>query len=239
MALILNIETATTVCSVALCRDGQVVENGIEEVLHTKDHASQLTVFIEKIMERTGIKLSEIDAVAVSKGPGSYTGLRIGVSTAKGIAYALDKPLISVCTLKSLAVDEANGLCDVSRGNPAIFDTLFCPMIDARRMDVYTAVYNFDFELLHPISAVTITPDSFKELLDKQTIIFIGEGSIKCRDVITHRNAIFNHFNFPSARSMARLSERAYQNHEFEDIAYFEPFYLKDFVATIPKNKVF
>lgn len=227
MATILQIETATQVCSAAISKDGNTI--ALKELMASNIHAGSLTLFIQDVMERSGMQFSELDAIAVSKGPGSYTGLRIGVSTAKGLCYALDKPLIGIDTLQMMAEGYLSA-------NPA-YSGLVCAMIDARRMEVFTAVFNRDLGTVMPVSAKIIDEESFKDLLSSNEVVFIGDGAPKCSDVLKGSNAIFSDLNFNSAANMSKLAERAYTATVFEDLAYFEPFYLKDFVLTSPKKK--
>jgi tRNA threonylcarbamoyladenosine biosynthesis protein TsaB len=237
MALILNLDTSTQICSVALALDGELL--GLKESHEDKSHASLLAVFIKSILEENAKTISDLDAIAVSKGPGSYTGLRIGVSTAKGLAYASGIPFISIDTLTSMASGAIHGN---QLENEALSNDIplrFCPMIDARRMEVYTAIFDPYGEMIGPINAKIIQEDSFKDILEQYHLIFFGNGADKCRDIIHHPNAIFLDGIETSARYMVSLAESAWQQKCFEDLAYFEPFYLKDFVATIPKNKVF
>jgi tRNA threonylcarbamoyladenosine biosynthesis protein TsaB len=236
MALILNLDTSTRICSVALARNGELI--GMEESHEDKSHASLLAVFIKEILENCKVNISDLDAVAVSKGPGSYTGLRIGVSTAKGLAYASGIPLIGVDTLSAMATGVVHWhLIDHERlpGNKPFY---LCPMIDARRMEVYAAVYSPAGEMVEPTTAKVIQQDSFGELLEQHRMMFFGNGAEKCRDIIQHPNAIFLEGIETSAKFMIPLAESAWQQRNFEDVAYFEPFYLKDFIATIPKNKL-
>lgn len=220
MALILNIETATEVCSVALALDGECVE--LMETHAGKSHAEKLTFFIEEVLKNTAIDMQTIDAIAVSKGPGSYTGLRIGVSAAKGLCYALGKPLIVVNTLQAMAY----GMVQGEDG-----ESLLCPMIDARRMEVYCAFYNRNNEEVRSTAAEIITEDSFRGILDTKKVLFFGNGSAKCKPMLqAHPHVAFKDDFYPSARYMTTLSERAYSEKYFEDLAYFEPFYLKDFI---------
>jgi tRNA threonylcarbamoyladenosine biosynthesis protein TsaB len=235
MALIINLETSTQVCSVALARDGTCIK-----AVRSKEmmgHAANLTLFIEKVLKESRTKITQLDAVAVSKGPGSYTGLRIGVSTAKGIAYAADLKLIGVPTLQALAIEAGQSEPFIGVHEKAGID-LLCPMIDARRMEVYSAIYDTRYRLFRDAEAEVITNASFRELLKDRKILFFGNGSEKCKNLIRHKNAYFLDGLDASAESMARLSEALYNEHEFEDLAYFEPFYLKDFIPTTPKNKV-
>lgn len=235
MALILNLETSTTVCSVNLSKNGKIIAR--KETNEKNSHSSLLTIFIEDIFKENIVKLSDIDAVAISKGPGSYTGLRIGVSTAKGIAYGADKKLIAVNTLQSMAWGMRQNL--IRNNIQTANNTLFCPMIDARRMEVYTAFYDKNIDTVKDISAEIIDENSFNNLLENNIIYFFGDGSNKCKNTITHKNAIFIDNIFPSADFMIPFSENSFNNNNFEDIAYFEPFYLKDFIATVPKKNIF
>ena len=225
MPFILNIETATEVCSVALSRYGKPLT--IRESRSGYTHAENITVFISEVIQEAKVSLNDLDAIAVSKGPGSYTGLRIGVSTAKGLCFALDKPLIAVPTLKALTLGAINKLSIVNRQ----LSILFCPMLDARRMEVYCAVYDSELNEAEPTSAKIIEENSFEKLLESNTIYFFGNGAMKCKAIIHHPNAIFIEDIFASASSMISLSEKSFAKGKFEDAAYFEPFYLKDFVA--------
>ncbi|MBN1252389.1 MAG: tRNA (adenosine(37)-N6)-threonylcarbamoyltransferase complex dimerization subunit type 1 TsaB, partial [Bacteroidales bacterium] len=204
-----------------------------KENIDGKTHASLLTVFIEGIFKESEYQISDLDAIAVSKGPGSYTGLRIGVSAAKGIAYAAEIPLISVSTLQALAFEISK---KYSRADNE--KTLFCPMIDARRMEVYSAFYNSDNEIIKEITADIIDEDSYKEFLSGNKLLFFGNGAEKCKNTITSEKAEFIENIICSAENMVELSEKAFQNSEFEDVAYFEPFYLKNFIATIPRKNI-
>ncbi len=234
MALILSIETSTKVCSICLSKDNQIVEK--KELYEANSHATHLTVFIKELFENlSDYQLSDIDAVAVSSGPGSYTGLRIGVSVAKGICYALNKPLIAITSLETLTLSVFN---HAEFKNQVRNNTLICPMIDARRMEVYTALFNSQKQLVRKISAEIIDEYSFQEELDKHTIIFLGDGAGKCKEVINHQNAIFIDNMNPLAANMIDVAHNKFNNKQFEDVAYFEPFYLKDFIATTPKKKI-
>jgi len=232
--MILNIETSSEVCSVALCNHGELVS--LKESANDKTHAAELSVFVNKIFEENSLKASSLSGVAVSKGPGSYTGLRIGVSMAKGMCYAAGLPLIAVSTCRALTA----GLLT---SNPAGFDAgyddpLFCPMIDARRDEVYLSIYNTRMEIISPVHSEVITHLSFLDILQDKQVIFFGPGAGKCKAMINHCNAIFIDGIYPSARYMAAISYNAYTMGQFEDVAYFEPFYLKDFIATVPRKKV-
>jgi len=227
MSLILGIETSTKICSVAVS-DGEKLL-AIEEAGGAYSHSEKLTVFIQKVLDRAKLQLKDIDAIAVSKGPGSYTGLRIGVSVAKGLCYALDKPLIAVDTLQAMARNVA------ALSNQA--NALFSPMIDARRMEVYTALYNNKNNSITPITAKIIDENSFSEELTAQKIIFFGDGAEKCVEVLgENSNATFLDEGLPSAEFVNQIAFDKYQKQDFEDVAYFEPYYLKDFVATTPKK---
>jgi tRNA threonylcarbamoyladenosine biosynthesis protein TsaB len=230
MALMLNIDTATIVCSVSLSRDGNVQD--IRESFEKNIHASVITLFIQELLDGQGIGYKDLDAVAVSKGPGSYTGLRIGVATAKGICYAVDKPLVAVSTLKSLAYGASVKLKKEERPRG-----LLCPMIDARRMEVYDALFDDDLNEVRDIRAEIIDEGSFNDWLDRDVIYFFGDGAPKCKDVLQHPNTRFLDEVYSSSRFMAPLSESKFTDGKFEDLAYFEPFYLKDFIAGIPKVK--
>lgn len=229
MPYILHIETATQVCSVTVARDGQLIFE--REDVNGPSHAVLLGAFVAEAVKELRVNNITPDAVAVSCGPGSYTGLRIGVSEAKGLCYGFNIPLIAIDTLKIMA-----------KGMLAKTDiednTLLCPMIDARRMEVYDALYNKELEMVKPISADIIDENSFAGLLKDYRILFFGNGADKCRDVLKSENAVFVESIYPRAADMSALAEEAYCNSDFVDTAYFEPFYLKEFVATVPKNKV-
>ncbi len=229
MPNILCIETATTICSVALASDrGILAEKKSSE---KNAHSAIVTLFTDDIIKEAGLEYTDIDAVAVSKGPGSYTGLRIGVSTAKGLCFALDVPLISVNTLQSMAKGMSDNLKDENSS------TLFCPMIDARRMEVYSAIFDNTTREVRETKAEIIEPNSFAEYLRNHKMIFFGDGASKCRDILTHPNTVFYDGINPSAANMAEIVEEKFNNNQFEDVAYFEPFYLKEFIAGIPKVK--
>lgn len=228
MSTILQIETATSVCSVALAVNGQTI--ALKEEIGQHIHASNLTLFIDEVMHNAKIAYKDLDAIAVSKGPGSYTGLRIGVSTAKGLCFALDKPLIGVNTLKMMA----NGFLNAHPN----YGGLVCPMIDARRMEVFTAVYTNKLHEFEAVNAKIVDEKSFILELDQHYVTFIGNGAEKCKAVLAHQNAHFSSANFNSANHMSSLAKELFEQQQFEDVAYFEPFYLKDFVFTVPKNKL-
>ena len=235
MALILIIETSTEVCSVALTKDGKLLD--MIESSDGQNHARLVTVFAENLLSRNNIKSEELSAVAVSKGPGSYTGLRIGVSTAKGICYAARIPLIAVGTLEAMAKHVS---LNISRYHfQEDKQVLFCPMIDARRMEVYSMLLDIEGTVIKPITA-EIIGESFlaNELIEKQ-VVFFGNGSGKCKTAITSPNALFISDITASAQYMCELVWQAYNKNQFEDVAYFEPFYLKDFVAIVSKKNIF
>lgn len=216
MAAILCLETATTNCSVAIAVDGKVI--GLREINNNKyAHSEKLHVFIEELLEETGIAADQLNAVAVSKGPGSYTGLRIGVSAAKGFSFALDIPFIAIATLQSLA---KQAKCK---------DCYIIPMIDARRMEVYAAVYDSQYNRVRETRAEVLTEDSFSDFLAEKKTIFLGDGAAKFKDLIQHENAHFLASRFPSAQEMAALAEDKYKISDTEDVAYFEPYYFKGF----------
>jgi tRNA threonylcarbamoyladenosine biosynthesis protein TsaB len=237
MALILNIETSTKVCSVAVSENGQI--KGFKEINDEKSHAKYLTVFIDELLKELNISFHDIDAVAVSKGPGSYTGLRIGVSTAKGLCYAKDIPLVSVNTLQSMAFGLINKVHQKDLTIPNFNQSILVPMIDARRMEVYSAFFNAEGEFLREVKAEIIKQDAYKDILKSKQMIFFGNGSEKITETIQRQNTFFLPGFCASAVDMAQLSERFYSQKKFEDVAYFEPFYLKDFIATTPKKNIF
>ncbi len=238
MSLILGIETATKICSVAISRDEKLL--ALKEIGGEYSHSENLNHFIELACAEAKITLNQLDAIAVSKGPGSYTGLRIGVSTAKGLCYGLDKPLIAVDTLKALTLAVFNSLPfgahpDFSGEGQG---GAFCPMIDARRMEVYTSIYNSKFELIESISAKIIDENSFANFLDKNKVVFFGDGAEKCKLLLNnHPNAVFIDNVEPSAKYVNQLASSKFKQGIFEDVAYFEPYYLKEFLATTPKKK--
>lgn len=224
MGRILLLETSTRMLSVALAQDGKVLA---ERVCDEPRQQASLTVpLVKEVLDAAGMSLRDCDAVAVSSGPGSYTGLRVGVSTAKGLCFGAGLPLISVGTLDILVA-----------GATLETQQFVIPMIDARRMEVYTAVYSPAGERLTPIEAVVVSADSFAAQLAAGPVLFIGDGALKCREVIGHPNARFVEA-YPMAAAMAPLAEAAFQAGRFEDLAYFEPFYLKDFVATVSRKSI-
>ena len=225
MARILLIETSGPTLSVAIAEGGKVLAERV--CREPRMQASLTAPLVKEVLDQCSLAVSDCDAVCVSKGPGSYTGLRVGTSTAKGLCFGAGIPLIAISTLDVLAA-----IARDSRSKSED-DGKVVPMIDARRMEVYTAVYSPAGERLGDIEAKVIGPDSFADELAAGPVLFIGDGALKCKDVITHPNAIFREA-FPLASAMAPLAEKAYNEKQFEDLAYFEPFYLKDFVATKP-----
>ena len=223
MAVLLNIETSTKNCSVSIADNGKIV--AMKELNNGNySHAEVLHPFIEDILKEAGMLIGELEGVAVSKGPGSYTGLRIGVSAAKGLSFALNIPLISIDTLHSLS-----HAITVEAGT-------IVPMLDARRMEVYAAVFDKTHKQIRTIEAEIIEDSSFSEYLALGKVYFLGDGAQKCKETITHKNAIFVSDKFPSSEQMAVLSHEKFIRKETEDLAYFEPFYLKDFIV-IPEKK--
>ena len=230
MPLILCIETATPACSVALMNDGGILAS--KHSAKKNAHSTALNLFIDEVMEEAGLDFSSLDAVAVSKGPGSYTGLRIGVSTAKGLCYALDIPAIAPGTLLCMASGFLGANQKIASG------ALLCPMIDARRMEVFTALYDVNLEPILAVDAVIVDENAFANLPAERPVYFFGDGAEKCREVLSQRN----NWNYVpgfvnSAAHMAAIAGRYYATSRFEDVAYFEPFYLKDFIAGKPKVK--
>ncbi|WP_375238441.1 tRNA (adenosine(37)-N6)-threonylcarbamoyltransferase complex dimerization subunit type 1 TsaB [Aurantibacter sp.] len=225
MAYILSIETSTTNCSVSLSKNGETLLLK-ENYGNGYSHAERLHLYIEEVLEQASIGKSELNAIAVGKGPGSYTGLRIGVSAAKGLCYALNIPLISISTLESLA------------HQVKIDSGLIVPMLDARRMEVYSAVYSFELKEKREVKAQVLDQNSFLNELQNQKVVFIGNGVEKMKTLLKSKNAIFIDDKLPSANQMSSLAYKKFASKMFEDVAYFEPYYLKDFVAIKPKPKV-
>jgi len=227
MAYTLAIETSTQVCSAAIFDGNKLL--ALKEEGGAYSHAEKLAVFIEEILKQTGLSAEDMDAVAVSKGPGSYTGLRIGVSLAKGMCYALNIPLISIDTLKSMAWGINKGVKK---------EGLLCPMIDARRMEVYTALFNSSLSYIKPVEAVVVEDEFLNSELENTLVYIFGDGAEKCLTVLKHQNLIFLDNQLPSAAKMGVLAAEKYQAKDFEDVAYFEPFYLKEFIALKGKKLV-
>jgi tRNA threonylcarbamoyladenosine biosynthesis protein TsaB len=231
--MIICLETSTLLCSVALCDANGVV--ALRESTENKSHASQLTVFIEELLSEVGLCVSDLDAVAVSKGPGSYTGLRIGVSTAKGMAYAGSIPLIGIETTLSMF----HGIDETIKRKYGIGNTsLFVPMLDARRMEVYYSVLTSEGKTLKEISAEIIDEGSFSDIPENIRILIFGDGASKCKQVLKRRNTVFADEFRVSASYMHEPAIKSLRERRFEDIAYFEPFYLKDFITSRPKKNI-
>lgn len=226
--LILTIDTSTRGCSVAVHSNGQLLAS--YDLLTDRSSSSMLTTLMKNAVEHAGFALPDLDAVAVAKGPGSYTGLRVSVSTAKGLCYALDKPLIAIETLAAMTAQ-------ITAYYPEGY--LFCPMIDARRMEVFAAVYDAQLQFVQPTQAVILDENAFAQLLQESPVVFFGDGAAKCRPLLeAHPNAYFpNQLIEPSARTVGMLASEAYAAGQFEDLASFEPYYLKDFVGTTSKRK--
>lgn len=223
MSFILNIETATKNCSVSISKDGETIL--CKEIAEEGySHAEKLHVFIEEVIAESGVSVQDLVAVAVSQGPGSYTGLRIGVSAAKGLCFALNIPLIAIDTLQTLA------------SQAKVTDGKIIPMLDARRMEVYSEVFTSNLEIERAIQAEVITEESFAAYTDK--IYFVGDCAEKCKPVLTKENFVFlEEIKYPSANAMSKLSYAKYQKSDTVDVAYFEPYYLKDFMMTLPSKK--
>lgn len=229
MSCILNIETSTNVCSVSLSQDGVCLHEEVD--IQGPSHAQVLAGYVKEAISFADSHAIPIDAVAVSKGPGSYTGLRIGVSEAKGVAYGRDAKLLSVETLKLLTVP-------ILLKYDLPEDALLCPMIDARRMEVYCALYDRALKEVQPTQALVVNEASFHDVLEKRPIYFMGNGADKCKNTIQHPNAHFITGIVPRAKFMIPLAEKAMALEQYEDVAYFEPFYLKEFVATQSKKQL-
>ncbi|CAM4220084.1 tRNA (adenosine(37)-N6)-threonylcarbamoyltransferase complex dimerization subunit type 1 TsaB [Zobellia nedashkovskayae] len=225
MSIILNLETATTNCSVSIAKEGRILAIK-EHDTPNYSHSEQLHVFIQEVLKEVNIDASELDAIAVSKGPGSYTGLRIGVSAAKGLCFALDIPLISIATLSSMAAQIISSDIDY-----------IIPVLDARRMEVYSAVFDKDKNEVRTTEAEIIEENSFSEYLEKGKVILVGSGAEKCKTMLSHANFSYNTTIVPSANEMVQLSYKKFKAGEFEDVAYFEPYYLKDFMLQQKKKK--
>ncbi|TKD66654.1 tRNA (adenosine(37)-N6)-threonylcarbamoyltransferase complex dimerization subunit type 1 TsaB [Flavobacterium sp. ASW18X] len=225
MARILNLETATTNCSVSIGVNGELVSL-VEENTANYSHAEQLHLFIKEALKKASLSFLDIDAIAVSKGPGSYTGLRIGVSAAKGLSFSLDKPLIAVPTLESLAHQ-----IEIPTGD------FIVPVLDARRMEVYSCVFDVNYKEIRATDAEIITEESFADYATKGNVHLVGNGAEKCMEQLGTDKFSYHTEKVPSAAQMAHLSFIKYKQQQFEDVAYFEPYYLKDFVLQTKKKK--
>ena len=235
MALILSIETGTDICSVALANDGELM--ALRESDEGRDHAKKVALFVDELLRETGVQPSDIDAIAVGKGPGSYTGLRIGVSFAKGMCYALNIPLIAIGSLDALAEvareDFEAGILDIEEEDWT--KAKLCPMVDARRMEVYAQVFDVEGKAQSDVVAEVVTEESFNVWRSKGKFVIFGNGAKKCAEMLP--DAIIEDV-VPSARGIVRLAEEAFNAGKFEDLAYFEPFYLKDFIVIPSKKKL-
>ena len=227
MSCLLHIETSARICSVALSQDGKLFLNKVNR--EGFSHSSSLGIYVKEAMDVLKKQDLELNAISVSMGPGSYTGLRIGVSEAKGLCYGLNIPLIALSSLRILTESafRTNTVAD-----------FYCPLIDARRMEVYSAVYDADGNPVRDIRAEIIDEGSFSDFLSRGKVAFFGDGSDKCKGILQSDNAIFLPGIFPEASAMVPLAEKAFAEKDFANVAYFEPFYLKDFQATIPKAKL-
>ncbi len=233
MAIILSIETSTKGCSTAIHQDTRLL--ALSELFHEKSSSGMLTTLVQQVVKVSSLSFDDIDAIAVAKGPGSYTGLRIGVSTAKGLCFTLDKPLLAINTLEAMAWQVHHVAKSVGNDNPP----LLCPMLDARRMEVYCALYEAtSLEQVTATEAKIIDETSFEEILKTRRIVFFGDGATKCQAVLgKFQNAIFlNETINPSAKAIGELANDAFLKQEFENVADFEPYYLKEFMATTPKK---
>ena len=229
MSCILNIETSTSVCSVALSANGEVLFE--KASFEGPSHAALLGVFVEEALSMLKERGGKLDAVAVSSGPGSYTGLRIGVSVAKGLCFGFGIPLIGIHTLDIMAATAI-------KQNKTVADCLYCAMLDARRMEVYAAIYDASLMLIRETTADIVEAETYASYLEKGKVCFFGNGAAKCKPVIASSNALFMEDIHPLAVNMIPLADEAFAAGKFEDTAYFEPFYLKEFQATVAKNKV-
>lgn len=230
--MILCLETATNLCSVALCESDGVIS--LRESNDSKSHASLLTVYIGEVLKEYSLNVSDLQAIAVSKGPGSYTGLRIGVSAAKGLAYGGSIPLLGIETTYSMfwGIRKNELFTDIED------NSLFCPMLDARRMEVYYAVYDYYGNKVKDVSAKIIDENSFSDIPESKKLVIFGDGAAKCRDVISRKNMIFADDFRISAAHMLKPAFQAFNESRFEDVAYFEPFYLKDFITSVPRKNI-
>ena len=231
--MILCLETATKTCSVSLCDRTGIIS--VMESHENKSHATQLTLFIEELLKNANTRPADLEAVAVSKGPGSYTGLRIGVSVAKGIAYGVSLPLIGIDTTRSMF----NGIINTAEEKYGTDNTsLFCPMIDAKRMEVYYSIFDAEGKVIKGIAAEIINDKSFHEIPESVKMVFFGDGAGKCINVTSHKNSVFDNDFMVSAAFMFKTVFEEFDAGHFENVAYFEPFYLKDFIATVQRKNI-
>ena len=228
---ILNIESSTTMCSVAIAVDGVAIAS--RNLNEGFSHAERLAPFVQEVLAEAMVSSENLDAIAVSKGPGSYTGLRIGVSLAKGLAYSLNKPLIAVPTLQVMCLHE-----EVKKQINHYKDLILCPMLDARRMEVYTAIYDVGLVETNPVQPMILDEHSFENLLGKEGVLFFGIGAAKFKEIVQSESAYFADDVWPLASDMAMLAKLRFDQKQFEDVAYFEPFYLKEFQGTTSKKQV-
>jgi tRNA threonylcarbamoyladenosine biosynthesis protein TsaB len=235
MALILSIETGTDICSVALANDGELM--ALRESDEGRNHAKKVALFVDELLRETGVQPADLDAIAVGKGPGSYTGLRIGVSFAKGMCYALNIPLISVGSLDALSEvareDYDAGILDIEDEEWSV--ARLCPMVDARRMEVYAQIFDNECKPLSDVVAEVVTEESFKQWRESGKLVIFGNGAAKCQEMLP--DAIYINVA-PSARGLTRIAHQLFEAGKTVDIAYFEPFYLKDFVVIPSKKKL-
>lgn len=234
MAYILHLESSTSICSVALAKDGQLID--IQESSEGQNHARLLSVFAEDLLRKNELTADQLAAIAVSEGPGSYTGLRIGVSLAKGLCYVNQIPLIAISPLQAMAEQVIRRKTELNLNLSS--HSMLIPMIDARRMEVYTAAYNVNNSEIRSVSAEIVDENTFAEDLKENQLVFFGNGATKCAEIIKHDNACFIDNIQTSAQFMCSLAWKAFQNKQFVDLAYFEPFYLKDFIAGKPRKNI-
>jgi tRNA threonylcarbamoyladenosine biosynthesis protein TsaB len=227
MSYILSLETSTTVCSVAIHEAGKLLVS--REILIPQSHASKLAVLVDEVRQESKLDFKQLSAVAVASGPGSYTGLRIGVSTAKALCYALNIPLVAVETLDIMAYQ-----VQTSRDRNQNNREFYCPMIDARRMEVYCKVFDESLNVIQPVEAKIIDEHSFDDVMSESTLIFFGDGSSKCKEILTSPNAVFMENIFPAASMLGELAYKKFVDGVVEDVVHFEPFYLKDFLIKKP-----
>jgi tRNA threonylcarbamoyladenosine biosynthesis protein TsaB len=223
MSLLLSLETSSTSCSAAIHDKGRLL--AVSEIHEEHAHGAKLASLIKQVVEEGRVSLEQVAGICISSGPGSYTGLRIGTSTAKGLCYSLGIPLISVDSLSAMAFGAMKSHSEKA---------LYCPMLDARRMEVYCAVFSSELEFVRPVQAKVIEAGAFRELMDEARVVFFGNGSAKCRHLLEHPNAVFLENIIPSAREVGELGWRRFEQGIFEDLVHFEPIYLKEFLIKKP-----